>query len=121
MICPNCKAEMKEIDVFCMNCGAELSATDNSSGVSLNKEKSVETTDQELLFLDTDIDKKEMNDKEDSTLDIIPEESSEEPELFVFEFNHEVIEAEEENPLAIGLPSWDILPPETVSRRRRKL
>ena len=118
MICPNCKVEMKEIDQFCMNCGASLSTVEKAGEHSLNKEESMDTSETKLQSLDVAI----VDRKEDMPLTMIHETSSEEPESFVFEFNHEIIEAEEEeNPLAAGLPDWDILPPETVSRKRRQL
>ncbi|MHC5227983.1 zinc ribbon domain-containing protein [Enterococcus sp. LJL99] len=113
MKCPSCEVEVSKEAVFCANCGSEL---------LFPEQEVVEGAD--LKSLDTIIQKAET--VENSSNQIIDlksiHEEVEKEETFTFEFNNEIIEEEEvANPLALGLPDWDIVPPEMIVRKRNSL
>ncbi|MGM0214618.1 hypothetical protein [Enterococcus sp. AZ109] len=146
MKCQSCGYDIQsETANFCFKCGTKLSKTESvveeapskkgegekqteeqvslETVESLNVEETVLTTIGKLPFTDekyTGADKEEEKLKVEH-LEVIQEIEEEEP--LVFEFNTMVEEEEEveENPLALGLPKWDIVPPNTVVRRKRSI
>lgn len=149
MKCQSCGYDIQsETANFCFKCGTKLSKAESvveeaprkkgedekqteelvplETVESLDVEETVLTTIEELPLTDeeyTGADKEEEKLKGEH-LEAIQEIEEEEP--LVFEFNTMIEEAEEEvekveNPLANGLPKWDIVPPNTVVRRKRSI
>ena len=143
MKCGKCGNVIKnDKSKFCSKCGAKLT---KEQPVDLTEEKNkidelvslevVEETAKSASELEnTDEGEASSETRENfdaseklSKIDDLPTETNEKDsqkieESLVFEFNTMVEEEdEEENPLANGLPEWNIIPPNTTVRRRRSL
>ncbi|MGM0112129.1 zinc-ribbon domain-containing protein [Enterococcus sp. DIV0187] len=143
MKCPNCGYEAKSDTAnFCFKCGTKLNqeAVLQEVSKSLVKEEKPlsESADTEEIveIVETASDLKTIDElpseaipkpsgngspTKKAKLEKNPEAEGNEVPL-IFEFNTTVEEdEEEENPLAHGLPEWEIIPPNTTVRRKRKI
>lgn len=119
--CPICYA-LNEINVAtCFSCGYEFEDQKNRNPASDFSEKKVWVMEsqpvQEKSIQPTP---EQTSSAQNQPIQGTPTKAAPPQPAFESASQMNVIEEEEKNPLAQGLPAWDVVPPQVMVRRKKK-
>ena len=119
--CPICYA-LNEMNVAtCFSCGYKFEDQKNSNSVSDSSEKKVWVMESQP------VEEKSIqpipvqtSPVQNQPIQETPTKAAPSQPVFQSVSQMDVVEEEEKNPLAQGLPAWDVVPPQVMVRRKTK-